>query len=43
MMNGIATGDQGCGIGFRQASGNKQVVVFFHTITYSQTGFVLGA
>jgi len=43
MMNGLAVGDQGCGIGFRQSSNNKQVVVLYHSITYSQTGFVVGA
>jgi hypothetical protein len=43
MMNGLSTSDQGCGIGFRQSSGNKQVVILYHTITYSQAGFVVGA
>jgi hypothetical protein len=43
ILNGLATGDQGCGIGFRQSSNNKQVLVLFHSITYSQAGFVVGA
>lgn len=42
LMNGLATGDQGCGIGFRQSSNNKQVIVIYHSITYSQAGFSLG-
>jgi hypothetical protein len=42
LMNGLAAGDQGCGIGFRQTSNNKQVVVQYHSITYSPTAFVIG-
>jgi hypothetical protein len=41
-MSGFASGDQGCGIGFRQSSNNNESVVIFHTITYSQTGFTIG-
>jgi hypothetical protein len=43
MLNGLSTSDQGCGIGFRQSSNNKQVFILYHTITYSQTGFVVGS
>jgi hypothetical protein len=42
LMNGLATGDQGCGIGFRQISNNRQVWVEYHSITYSPTGFMVG-
>jgi hypothetical protein len=42
LMNGLAAGDQGCGIGFRQSSNNKQVVVEYHSITYSPTAFIIG-
>jgi hypothetical protein len=42
LLNGIATADQGCGIGFRQSSNNRVVIVNFHTITYSPAGFVIG-
>jgi hypothetical protein len=42
MINGLATTDQGCGIGFRQSSNNLQVVVLYHSITYSQTGYGIG-
>jgi hypothetical protein len=41
-MNGLASGDQGCGIGFRQSSNNKQALMFYHSITYSPTGFIVG-
>jgi hypothetical protein len=43
MMNGLAAADQGCGIGFRQSSNNNQVFVIYHSITYSPTGFIVGA
>jgi hypothetical protein len=42
LMNGISTADQGCGLGFRQSSNNKQVIVIYHSITYSPTGFIIG-
>jgi hypothetical protein len=42
LLNGAATADQGCGIGFRQSSNDNEAFVMFHTITYSQTGFILG-
>jgi hypothetical protein len=30
MLNGLASGDQGCGIGFRQSSNNNESLVLYH-------------
>jgi hypothetical protein len=42
IMNGLATGDQGCAIGFRQSSNNNLVNVDYHSVTFSAAGLIVG-
>ena len=42
IMNGLATGDQGCAIGFRQSSNNNLVIVDYHSETFTPSGIIVG-
>jgi hypothetical protein len=43
ILNGLSGTTQGCGLGFRRASDNKIDFVQYASITYSQTGFIVGS